>query len=731
MRAKRVIVSAWSYVLLTVVAAVGGSGVGTGFTYQGQLKRGGVPENADCEMQFALFDSAVDGTQIGSTLVLPGITVVDGLFLVELDFGAAAFPGEARWLQVGVRCGGDVNVTILTPRQRLSAAPHAVSADVLDGLDSSAFLQAVPNPLTLTGNAAGSPIIQGSNSSATAGAQGVLGEATAATGATFGVWGVAASSGGIGVLGQHAATSGSGAGVTGESSSNSGSAAGVHGRVNGTAAVNYGVFGESPSTAGRGLYGKATAATGTAYGVYGESASTSGVGVFGYAPQGDGVSGQTDADSKAAVRALCSNSNGWALFARHSSPAGTRAAILAETASGITGAKAIQGLATNSAGATIGLYGESAGNGGQGVFGIATASTGLSYGVQGETNSTTLGASGVLGHATGNVGKTYGVQGLCDSDAGYAVFGNHAGAGRGVYGASSAGPGVYATTATGAQALYAERTQNSNRAWLGGLNEGAWAESLNGTGLVAKTTNGTNAIYGQNLAAGNQGWLGGITEGAQGQAAVGNGVVGITADLLAAGGYFRNDGGGDALFADGHAKVRTLEILDGGDLAEPFEITDRSSIRAPIASEGPIRTRSASDGSDDWPQAVAGMVVVIDRQNPGAMTLSSDPYDRKVAGVISGANGLSPGMVMKANRQAVGDGAELVALTGRVWCWCDATSDAGSGPIEPGDLLTTSPTLGHAMKAADGSRAHGAVIGKAMTGLADGRGLVLVLVNLQ
>jgi hypothetical protein len=68
-----------------------------------------------------------------------------------------------------------------------------------------------------------------------------------------------------------------------------------------------------------------------------------------------------------------------------------------------------------------------------------------------------------------------------------------------------------------------------------------------------------------------------------------------------------------------------------------------------------------------------------------------------------------------------------VALSGRVWCWCDATG----GAIEPGDLLTTSATPGHAMKAADLSAAQGAVLGKAMTALPDGRGLVLVLVSLQ
>jgi len=66
-------------------------------------------------------------------------------------------------------------------------------------------------------------------------------------------------------------------------------------------------------------------------------------------------------------------------------------------------------------------------------------------------------------------------------------------------------------------------------------------------------------------------------------------------------------------------------------------------------------------------------------------------------------------------------------LTGRVYCWADASN----GPIEPGELLTTASTPGHAMKVTDHPSAQGAIIGKAMTALKEGKGLVLVLVTLQ
>jgi hypothetical protein len=83
--------------------------------------------------------------------------------------------------------------------------------------------------------------------------------------------------------------------------------------------------------------------------------------------------------------------------------------------------------------------------------------------------------------------------------------------------------------------------------------------------------------------------------------------------------------------------------------------------------------------------------------------------------------------MMMSQTGTLADGQHPVALSGRVYCWVDASR----GAIKPGDLLTTSSTPGHAMKATNAARAQGAIIGKAMTGLKSGRGLVLVLVNLQ
>jgi len=117
--------------------------------------------------------------------------------------------------------------------------------------------------------------------------------------------------------------------------------------------------------------------------------------------------------------------------------------------------------------------------------------------------------------------------------------------------------------------------------------------------------------------------------------------------------------------------------------------------------------------------------VVIDEDNPGHLKMSDGAYDTRVAGVVSGANGINPGIQMQ--QQGLLEGGKNVALTGRVY----VQADAAFGAIKPGDLLTTSDVPGHAMKVADHSKAQGAVLGKAMTGLKEGRGKVLVLVTLQ
>jgi hypothetical protein len=152
----------------------------------------------------------------------------------------------------------------------------------------------------------------------------------------------------------------------------------------------------------------------------------------------------------------------------------------------------------------------------------------------------------------------------------------------------------------------------------------------------------------------------------------------------------------------GTTTTGVLVITGGSDIAEPFDIASADEIQP-------------------------GMVTCIDPANPGGLVLSNKAYDRTVAGVISGAGGVNVGLTL-TQKDSIADGKHPVALTGRVYVWVDA--DTG-GPVVPGDLLTTSNTPGHAMKVTDIDRAQGATIGKAMTELQSGKGLVLVLVNLH
>ncbi len=102
--------------------------IGTNFLYQGRLIDNGMPANGTYDFRFRLYDAASGGNQIGSSVYRNNIPVHNGLFNVTLDFGSAAFRGEARWLQVEVRPGTSTgSYTVLTPRQPILAVPYALS----------------------------------------------------------------------------------------------------------------------------------------------------------------------------------------------------------------------------------------------------------------------------------------------------------------------------------------------------------------------------------------------------------------------------------------------------------------------------------------------------------------------------------------------------------------------------------------------------------------------------
>lgn len=136
----------------------------------------------------------------------------------------------------------------------------------------------------------------------------------------------------------------------------------------------------------------------------------------------------------------------------------------------------------------------------------------------------------------------------------------------------------------------------------------------------------------------------------------------------------------------------------------------------------------AADCAEEFDVAAAeeidpGTVMVLG--DDGALYISKIAYDKKVAGVVSGAGKFRPGMILDRRDSS---GRRLpIGLVGKVYC----KADARYGQIEVGDMLTTSPTPGHAMKAVDPAKAFGCVLGKALGPLSQGRGLIPMLISLQ
>lgn len=163
--------------------------------------------------------------------------------------------------------------------------------------------------------------------------------------------------------------------------------------------------------------------------------------------------------------------------------------------------------------------------------------------------------------------------------------------------------------------------------------------------------------------------------------------------------YAKHEGGRTAAFFDGNVVVTGDIILaNAADCAEDFDVREAELVEP-------------------------GTVMVLGAD--GQLEPCTRAYDKRVIGVISGAESYRPGIILDKRPEL--PGRRPIALMGKVFC----KVDAGRGAVEVGDLLTTSPTEGHAMRADSGGPAFGAVIGKAMQALQQGRGLVAVLVALQ
>ncbi len=99
------------------------------FTYQGRLVDGNALANGNYELRFRLFDQLAAGNQVNSDVSQASVAVTNGLFTVQLDFGAGAFDGAGRWLELAARPAGSIEaLSVFDPRQPVTAVPYALYA---------------------------------------------------------------------------------------------------------------------------------------------------------------------------------------------------------------------------------------------------------------------------------------------------------------------------------------------------------------------------------------------------------------------------------------------------------------------------------------------------------------------------------------------------------------------------------------------------------------------------
>lgn len=513
------------------------------WTYQGRLNDAGAAANGDYDMQFELYDSATVGAKIGPTLMLDSsdpnsspVAVVDGLFTVELDFGTAAFNGEARWLQVFVRPSGGVNYTVLSPRQPLTATPYALQTrgifvdennNVGIGTTSPAFplhIQAAQPYTQYDDTGGGSSWIVGLQSPSVgfniqelgAGTRFVINEGGSV---------------GIGTIAPQANLhiDGSGSSAVAFQIDAPGSATGSvsigspAGSVGIAASANNGNRRDIRFTdGGLGLFTRnSPSRPSTGHGLFIDESGSVGIGTTTPTARlnviGDGAAavmrltnGGASANTALVVGDVTGAGRAATFFGvtsndlmRVENNGGGKAALFIATQDHAietieTGnANALRATHTATTGVRSAIYGESQSTSGRGVQGIATSATGGSaFGVYGQSNAATSGATGVRGVATG-ANTTYGVSGQSFSLTGVGTYG----LGRfGVQGLSNLGgfdsKGVYGqSTSTDGLGVHGEATAGSSSAGVCGSNSGGgWAGFFTGdvriTGtLLANTKN--------------------------------------------------------------------------------------------------------------------------------------------------------------------------------------------------------------------------------------------------
>jgi hypothetical protein len=547
--------------LATLIQPTTSFAQGSAFTYNGRLSDNGVPADGDYELRFTLYDASADGNVVAGPLPPIPAAVANGLFTLRLDFGADAFNGPARWLNIEVRPAGDPNFTALNPRHEVTSSPYAIRAASAGSVANGA----------VTANQFNTGVAP------------APGQFLSYDGGSL-VW------------------------------SDPGVAAGNIWSLNGN----------------RTFYNAGNVGIGTTMPETKLAVFTAGYGIE-----------QTDGTRR--LSTYLSESGGWF---------GTRTAHPLN-------------FFVNSGQASLTV----AADGNVGI-GTSTPTPGIRLEVSGATllkpgngNIQFSAPNGELGQSlTPTAGNRADVR--FDGSTLKLV----------------AGPGTGPPSSLNGIAVHTS----------GNISIGSLEPPLAKVQIVAQDA---LSLVGYQpyltLADSDSGYK---------RSRIQN----VAGDMIFEPENYINGADGNAyakLFNSGNLSVKSLTIRGGADLAEPFAMSQ--------------------------PEVIAGSVVVIDEANPGKLRPSTHAYDHKVAGIVSSANGIQPGISLY--QEGTLEGGQNVALSGRVY----VRADAASGAIAPGDLLTTSNTPGHAMKVSDYSRSQGAILGKAMSALAEGQGMVLVLVTLQ
>jgi hypothetical protein len=286
--------------------------------------------------------------------------------------------------------------------------------------------------------------------------------------------------------------------------------------------------------------------------------------------------------------------------------------------------------------------------------------------------------------------------------------------GYGVYGESAGQDGVYGTGVNGVHGSSGVAA-GSGTAPANGA--GVWGESAAGSGVWGTST-GFDGVHGVTSSAQHAGVSGVNTSGGAGVFGSSTGNAGEFDGNVAVSGNL------NGTFATFTGTVTG----QAGQIEANFNVGGNVTVSGSILVDGDVVLQNpGQDCAEDFDVSEgdlsAGTVVVMGED--GSVRSCDSEYATTVVGIISGAGGLRPGITL--GRRPSATPRLPVALLGTAYC----KVDAAQSPISVGDLLTTSKTPGHAMRASDPGRAFGSVIGKALRGLAEGQGIIPVLVALQ